>query len=127
MIQVQTLLKVADNSGGKVVRFLKILKKGTKPRYGKIGDVIVVSVQKIRAKNKLTSKVKKGDVLYAVIIKTKNGLNRKLGLSYSFNENSVVLLNKQFKPLASRVLGLVPRELRNEKFSKIISLSSGTI
>ena len=106
---------------------LKILKKGTKPRYGKIGDVIVVSVQKIRAKNKLTSKVKKGDVLYAVIIKTKNGLNRKSGLSYSFNENSVVLLNKQFKPLASRVLGLVPRELRNEKFSKIISLSSGTI
>ena len=127
MIQVQTLLKVADNSGGKVVRCLKILKKGTKPRYGKIGDLIVVSVQKIRAKNKLTSKVKKGDVLYAVIIKTKNGLNRKLGLSYSFNENSVVLLNKQFKPLASRVLGLVPRELRNEKFSKIISLSSGTI
>ncbi len=127
MIQVQTLLKVADNSGGKVVRCLKILKKGTKPRYGKIGDVIVVSVQKIRAKNKLTSKVKKGDVLYAVIIKTKNGLNRKLGLYYSFNENSVVLLNKQFKPLASRVLGLVPRELRNEKFSKIISLSSGTI
>ena len=127
MIQVQTLLKVADNSCGKVVRCLKILKKGTKPRYGKIGDVIVVSVQKIRAKNKLTSKVKKGDVLYAVIIKTKNGLNRKLGLSYSFNENSVVLLNKQFKPLASRVLGLVPRELRNEKFSKIISLSSGTI
>ena len=127
MIQVQTLLKVADNSGGKVVRCLKILKKGTKPRYGKIGDVIVVSVQKIRAKNKLTYKVKKGDVLYAVIIKTKNGLNRKLGLSYSFNENSVVLLNKQFKPLASRVLGLVPRELRNEKFSKIISLSSGTI
>jgi large subunit ribosomal protein L14 len=127
MIQVQTLLKVADNSGGKVVRCLKILKKGTKPRYGKIGDVIVVSVQKIRAKNKLTSKVKKGDVLYSVIIKTKNGLNRKLGLSYSFNENSVVLLNKQFKPLASRVLGLVPRELRNEKFSKIISLSSGTI
>ena len=127
MIQVQTLLKVADNSGGKVVRCLKILKKVTKPRYGKIGDVIVVSVQKIRAKNKLTSKVKKGDVLYAVIIKTKNGLNRKLGLSYSFNENSVVLLNKQFKPLASRVLGLVPRELRNEKFSKIISLSSGTI
>ena len=127
MIQVQTLLKVADNSGGKVVRCLKILKKGTKPRYGKIGDVIVVSVQKIRAKNKLTSKVKKGDVLYAVIIKTKNGLNRKLGLSYSFNENSFVLLKKQFKPLASRVLGLVPRELRNEKFSKIISLSSGTI
>ena len=63
MIQVQTLLKVADNSGGKVVRCLKILKKGTKPRYGKIGDVIVVSVQKIRSKNKLTSKVKKGDTL----------------------------------------------------------------
>ena len=127
MIQVKTLLKVADNSGGKVGRCLKILKKGTKPRYGKIGDVIVVSVQKIRSKNKLTSKVKKGDVLYAVIVKTKSVSNRKIGLCYSFNENAVVLLTKQLKPLASRVLGLVPRELRNEKFSKIIALASGII
>ena len=62
MIQIQTLLKVADNSGGKLVRCIKILKKGAKTRYAKVGDIIVVSVQQIRAKNKLTSKVKKGDV-----------------------------------------------------------------
>lgn len=127
MIQIQTLLKVADNSGGKIVRCLKILKKGQKPRYGKIGDVIVVSVQQIRSKNKLTSKVKKGDVLFAVIVKTRANLTRKFGLSLSFVQNSVVLLNKQFKPIATRVLGLVPRELRNNKFAKIVSLSSGII
>jgi large subunit ribosomal protein L14 len=127
MIQIQTLLKVADNSGGKLVRCLKILKKGQKPRYGKIGDVIVVSVQQIRSKNKLTSKVKKGDVLFAVIVKTRAHLSRKFGISLSFAQNAVVLLNKQLKPIATRVLGLVPRELRNNKFAKIISLSSGTI
>jgi len=127
MIQIQTLLKVADNSGGKIVRCLKILKKGQKPRYGAIGDVIVVSVQQIRSKNKQTTKVKKGDVLFAVIVKTKSNLKRNLGLSLSFTQNFVVLLNKQFKPIATRILGLIPRELRNNKFAKIISLSSGTI
>jgi len=127
MIQVQTLLKVSDNSGGKIVRCLKILKKGHQPRYGKIGEVIVVSVQQIRSKNKQTSKVKKGDVLYAVITKTSSPLKRRTGLSLQFSHNAVVLLNKQLKPLATRVLGVVPRELRNNKFAKIISLSSGTI
>jgi large subunit ribosomal protein L14 len=127
MIQIQTLLKVTDNSGGKLVRCLKVLKKGAKTRYGKIGDVIVVSVQKIRSKNKLTSKVKKGDVLYAVIVKTKTRLKRNSGISVSFNQNSVVLVNKQLKPLATRVFGLVPKELRTNKFLKIVSLAGGTI
>jgi large subunit ribosomal protein L14 len=127
MIQIQTLLKVADNSGGKIVRCLKILKKGQKTRYGYIGDLIVVSVQQIRSKNKLTSKVKKGDVLYAVIVKTRTVFRRSLGLSFSFSQNAVVLLNKQLKPLATRVIGLIPKELRNNKFSKVISLSSGTV
>jgi len=127
MIQIQTLLKVTDNSGGKVVRCLKILKKGAKTRYGKIGDIIVVSVQKIRSKNKLTSKVKKGDVLYGIIVKTKSSLKRKSGISFCFNQNSVVLLNKQLKPIATRVFGMVPRELRITKFLKIISLAGGTI
>ncbi len=127
MIQIQSLVRVSDNSGGKIVRCLKILKKGQKTRYGKIGDLIVVSVQQIRSKNKLTSKVKKGDVLYAVIVKTRSPLKRSLGVSFCFSQNAVVLLNKQLKPLATRVLGLIPRELRNKKFSKIISLSSGTI
>lgn len=126
MIQIQTLLNVADNSGGKIVRCLKIFKKGANPRYAKIGDIIVLSIQKIRSKNKITSKVKKGDVLYGVIIKTRFVFKRSLGLSFSSQQNAVVLLNKQFKPLATRVLGLIPRELRNIKFSKVVSLSSGT-
>lgn len=127
MVQIQTLLKVADNSGGKLVRCLKILKKGSKTRYGSIGDVIVLSVQQIRSKNKLTSKVKKGDVLHGVIVKTRANTRRSSGISVCFFSNSVVLLNKQMKPLATRVLGVIPKELRNNKFSKIISLSSGTI
>jgi large subunit ribosomal protein L14 len=127
MIQIQTLLKVADNSGGKLVRCIKILKKGAKTRYAKVGDIIVVSVQQIRAKNKLTSKVKKGDVLFGVIVQTRSLLKRSSGVSFCFNQNAVVLLNKQFKPLASRILGVVPTELRNNKFSKIISLSLGVI
>jgi len=126
MVQIQTLLTVVDNSGGKRVRCLKILKKGAKTRYGKIGDVIVVSVQQIRTKNKLISKVKKGDVLYGVIVKTRFSFKRTCGLSFLSQKNAVVLLNKQFKPLATRVLGLIPRELRNNKFSKIVSLSAGT-
>ena len=127
MIQIQTLLKVADNSGGKTVRCLKILKKGQKTRYGKIGDLIVVSVQQIRSKNKVTSKVKKGDVLYAVIVKTRSLFKRPLGLSFCSFQNAVVLLNKQLKPLATRGIGLIPRELRNKKYSKVVSLSAGTI
>lgn len=127
MIQVQTLLKVSDNSGGKIVRCLKILKKGGKPGYGRVGDVIVVSVQQIRSKKKITSKVKKGEVLYGIIVKTRSLLKRSSGLSLSFVQNSVVLLSKQLKPFATRVLGVVPKELRKNRFSKIISLAAGTI
>jgi len=127
MIQIQTLLKVGDNSGAKIVRCLKILKKGHQPRYGKIGDIIVVSIQRIRSKNKLTSKVKKGEIFFAVIVKTKANLKRKQGLSLVFNNNVVVLLNKQHKPLATRIFGLMPKELRTNKLSKIISLSAGTL
>jgi large subunit ribosomal protein L14 len=129
MIQVQTLLKVADNSGGKIVRCLKILKKGHKTRYGKIGDTLVVSVQQIRAKNKLTSKVKKGDVLLAVLVKTRSFLKKNIGVSFCFANNSVVLLDKEKKtnPLATRVIGLIPRQLRFSKHSRIVSLSAGII
>ena len=84
-------------------------------------------MQTIRSRNRLTSKVKKGDVLYAVIVKTKSVLKRKTGVSLSFTLNSVVLLTKQNKPLATRVFGAVPRELREKRFSKIISLASGSV
>ena len=126
MIQTQTLLKVSDNSGGRQVRCIKVFKKGSNPKTARIGDIIVVSVQTIRSRNRLTSKVKKGDVLYAVIVKTKSSLKRKIGVSLSFTLNSVVLLTKQNKPLATRVFGAVPRELRERNFSKIISLASGS-
>ena len=127
MIQTQTLLKVSDNSGGKSVRCLKLLKKGNNPKIATTGDVIVVSVQSIRFKNRLTSKVKKGDVLYAVVVKTKSKLYRKTGLSFSFDTNSVVLLSNQRKPLGTRIFGAIPQELREKKFSKVISLASGSI
>jgi len=127
MIQTQTLLKVSDNSGGKSVRCLKLLKKGNNPKIASVGDVIVVSVQNIRFKNRLTSKVKKGDVLYAVVVKTKSKLYRKTGLSFSFDTNSVVLLSNQKKPLGTRIFGAIPQELREKKFSKVISLASGSI
>jgi large subunit ribosomal protein L14 len=127
MIQTQTLLKVSDNSGGKSVRCLKLLKKGNNPKIASVGDVIVVSVQNIRFKNRLTSKVKKGDVLYAVVVKTKSKLYRKTGLSFSFDTNSVVLLSNQRKPLGTRIFGTIPQELREKKFSKVISLASGSV
>jgi len=127
MIQTQTLLKVSDNSGGKSVCCLKLLKKGNNPKIASVGDVIVVSVQNIRFKNRLTSKVKKGDVLYAVVVKTKSKLYRKTGLSFSFDTNSVVLLSNQRKPLGTRIFGAIPQELREKKFSKVISLASGSV
>lgn len=127
MIQTQTLLKVSDNSGGKSVRCLKLLKKGNNPKIASVGDVIVVSVQNIRFKNRLTSKVKKGDVLYAVVVKTRSKLYRKTGLSFSFDSNSVVLLSNQRKPLGTRIFGAIPQELREKKFSKVISLASGSV
>ena len=127
MIQTQTLLKVSDNSGGKAVRCLKLLKKGNNPKIASVGDVIVVSVQNIRFRNRLTSKVNKGDVLYAVVVKTKSKLYRKTGLAFSFDANSVVLLSNQKKPLGTRVFGAIPSEVREKKFSKIISLASGSV
>lgn len=129
MIQAQSLLKISDNSGARLARCIKVLKKGKNPRYGYIGDLIVISIQRIRSGQDLTSKVKKGDIIFGVVVKTTFFQSRKGGLSFSCKLNSVVLFNfvKQFKPIATRVLGLIPREIRSSKFSKIISLSSGLI
>ncbi|PCI22325.1 MAG: 50S ribosomal protein L14 [SAR324 cluster bacterium] len=127
MIQPQTILKVIDNSGGKTARCLKILKKGAQPRYAKIGDIIVVSIQQLRKRNRLTSKVRRGDVLRAVIVQTRSIFIRQYGLAFSFQQNAIVLLEKQGKPIATRVLGITPKELKIPKFSKIVSLSVGTI
>jgi large subunit ribosomal protein L14 len=110
MIQQQTILKVADNSGAKTVKCIKVL-NGFNRRVALLGNVIVVSVQKLRNKSRTTSKVQRGEVYKALIIRTKTQKIKKDGSITSFKENAVSLINKQGKPLASRIIGPVPRVL----------------
>jgi large subunit ribosomal protein L14 len=125
MIFPQTILRISDNSGGKFFKCIKILKKGTFTKKGKLGDVIVGSVQTLRSKNRHLSKVKKGDVVYGLIVRTKTPSTRKIGINIRFSSNDVVLVNKSLRPIASRVFGVLPKELRLSKFAKIISISNG--
>lgn len=118
MIQMQTKLDVADNSGARLVMCIKVL-GGSKRRYAGIGDVIKVSVKEAIPRGK----VKKGEVLNAVIVRTKKGIRRQDGSLIRFDENAVVLLNAQLQPIGTRVFGPITRELRGEKFMKIISLA----
>lgn len=118
MIQTETRLEVADNSGAKQVQCIKVL-GGSKRRYASVGDVIVVSV-----KNALPrGKVKKGDVHKAVIVRTKQCIKRVDGSEISFDTNAAVLINKQNEPIGTRIFGPVTRELRNQGYMKIISLA----
>ena len=126
MIQHQSILKVSDNSGAKKVKCIKIL-GGLKKKYANIGDIIVVSIKKLRNKQKKSSKVKKKDVYKALVIKTKTELKKKNGFSMLLNENSVILLNKQKNPIGTRVAGFLPKILKKKKFQKIFSISAGTI
>jgi len=126
MIQQQTILKVADNSGAKTVKCIKIL-GGFRKRYAKLGDIIVVSVQQLRNKSKKTSKVLKGGVFWALVIRTKTQLRKKDGSSFFLNENSVTLLNKQGNPVGTRILGPMPKGLKKKKFMKFASLSVGLV
>ncbi len=118
MIQTTTRLDVADNSGAKSVMCIKVI-GGSKRRYASIGDVIVVSVKDALP----NSKVKKGDVLKAVIVRTKKALGRADGSFIRFDTNSAVLINAQLEPIGTRIFGPVARELRAKKFTKIISLA----
>lgn len=118
MIQMRTMLDVADNSGARRVMCIKVL-GGTRRRYASIGDVIKVSVKEAIPRGK----VKKGEVLNAVIVRTKKGIRRPDGSSIRFDENAVVLLNAQMQPIGTRVFGPITRELRGENFMKIISLA----
>ncbi len=118
MIQTESRLKVADNSGAKEVMCIKVL-GGTRKRYATIGDVIVVSVKDAVPH----TKVKKGDVFKAVIVRTKKEVRRKDGSYIRFDENAAVLLNNQFEPIGTRIFGPVARELRQKNFMKIISLA----
>lgn len=126
MIQQQTILKVADNSGAKTVKCIKVL-GGFKKRYARLGDIIVVSVQQLRNKSKKTSKVLKGGVFRALVIRTKTQYKKKDGSSFSLNENSVTLINKQGNPIGTRILGPIPKILKKKKFMKFVSLSIGLI
>lgn len=126
MIQQETILKVADNSGAKTVKCIKVL-GGFKKRYAHLGDIIVISVQQLRNKSKITSKVLKGNVFRALVVRTKKQCKISNGLVFSSDENAVVLINKQGNPVGSRILGPIPKILKKKKFMKFISLSSGVI
>jgi large subunit ribosomal protein L14 len=118
MVQTFTMLDVADNSGAKKVMCIKVL-GGSRRKYAGIGDVIVVSIREAIP----NSKVKKGEVAKAVIVRTKKELGRPDGSYIRFDGNSAVLLNKDNEPIGTRIFGPVARELRAKKFMKIISLA----
>lgn len=118
MIQVQTILNVADNTGVKKVICIKVL-GGSKKRYAYIGDKIICSVREIIP----TSKIKKGTVVKAVVVRVKKETGRKDGSYIRFDDNSVVLIGKNNDPIGTRVFGLIARELREKKFMKIVSLA----
>ena len=126
MIQQQTILKVTDNSGAKTVKCIKVL-KGFKRRFAKLGDTIVVSIQKLRNKARVSSKVRKGDIHKAIILRTKNRTVKKDGTLTFFQTNAVSLINKQGKPIASRIIGPVPKVLKKKKKIKFGTLSAGFI
>ena len=118
MIQMQTNLEVADNSGARRVQCIKVL-GGSKRKVASIGDVIVVSVKEAIPRGR----VKKGDVHSAVIVRTAKELRRQDGSAIRFDRNAAVLINKQGEPIGTRIFGPVTRELRAKKFMKIISLA----
>ncbi len=118
MIQTETRLTVADNSGAKEVYCIKVL-GGTKRRYATVGDIIVVSVKEALP----NSKVKKGDVAKAVVVRTKHAVGRPDGSVIRFDDNSAVLINANREPIGTRIFGPVARELRAKRFNKIVSLA----
>ncbi|MGI9212231.1 MAG: 50S ribosomal protein L14 [Methylococcaceae bacterium] len=122
MIQMQTNLEVADNSGAKRVMCIKVL-GGSHRRYAGVGDIIKVSVKDAIPRGR----VKKGEVYNAVVVRTRKGVRRGDGSVVRFDGNAAVLLNNQHQPIGTRIFGPVTRELRSEKFMKIISLAPEVI
>ena len=118
MIQMQTSLDVADNSGAKKVMCIKVL-GGSDRRYAGIGDIIKVSVKDAMPR----TRVKKGDVYNALVVRTRKGVRRADGSVIRFDGNAAVILNNQLQPIGTRIFGPVTRELRGDKFMKIISLA----
>lgn len=126
MIKERTILKVSDNSGAKTVRCIRVL-DGFKKSYATIGDIIVVSVQKLRNKAKNTSKVKKKEIYSAIVLRTKKTKIYKNGFKIRFEENAVALLNKQGNPVGTRIMGPLIKNLKLIKNQKLISLAIGII
>jgi large subunit ribosomal protein L14 len=118
MIQMQTVLEAADNSGARRVQCIKVL-GGSKRRYANVGDVIKVSVKDAIPRGK----VKKGEIYNAVVVRTRKGVRRKDGSLIRFDGNAAVLLNARLEPIGTRIFGPVTRELRSNRFMKIISLA----
>jgi len=118
MIQMQSRLEVADNTGAREVMCIKVL-GGSKRRYAGIGDIIKVSIKDAAPR----SRVKKGDVYSAVVVRTRKGVRRADGSLVRFDGNAAVLLNNKMEPIGTRIFGPVTRELRGERFMKIVSLA----
>jgi len=118
MIQVETMLDIADNSGARRVQCIKVL-GGSHRRYASVGDIIKVTVKDAIPR----AKVKKGQVMNAVVVRTKKGIRRPDGSLIRFDQNAAVLLNNQQQPVGTRIFGPVTRELRTEKFMRIVSLA----
>jgi large subunit ribosomal protein L14 len=118
MIQERSILKVADNSGAKVVRCFRIL-GGTRRRYAGVGDIIVASVQSAEPRKT----VKKKDVVKVLVVRTKNALRRKDGSYVRFDENAVVLMDAKKEPVATRIFGPLPRELKERGFEKLMTMA----
>ena len=118
MIQMQTVLDVADNSGARKIQCIKVL-GGSHRRYANVGDIIKVSVKDAIPRGK----VKKGEVYSAVVVRTAKGVRRSDGSLIRFDRNAAVLLNNQLQPIGTRIFGPVTRELRSERFMKIVSLA----
>ena len=122
MIQMQTRLFVADNSGAKIIQCIKVL-GGSRKRYARIGEVIVASVKEAN----VGGAAKKGEVIKAVIVRTKKEVGRPDGSYIRFDDNAAVIINNQNEPIGTRIFGPVARELRDKKFMKIISLAPEVI
>jgi large subunit ribosomal protein L14 len=122
MIQSETILNVADNSGAKKILCIRVL-GGSKRKYGRIGDLIVASVKEATP----GGVVKKGEVVRAVIVRTRSRLNRRDGSHIHFDENAAVIINEQNNPRGTRIFGPVARELREKDFMKIVSLAPEVI
>jgi len=122
MIQMQTVLNVADNSGAKKVACIKVL-GGSRRRYASLGDVIVIAVKEALP----NSKVKKGDVMKAVVVRTVKEVRRADGSYLKFDDNSAVLITNQMEPVGTRIFGPVARELRAKQFMRIVSLAPEVI